>query len=38
VVDEDIVVWYGAHFRHDTDDDDDSSHILGPTIRVLTGP
>lgn len=34
VVDADIVVWYGAHFRHDTDDDDDSSHILGPTIRV----
>jgi hypothetical protein len=35
VVDEDIVVWYGAHFRHDSDDDSGASHILGPTIRVI---
>jgi hypothetical protein len=38
VVDRDIVIWYGAHFRHDSDDDSGASHILGPTLKVLVPP
>ena len=34
---QDIVFWYGAHFRHSFDQDPrrDVGHIVGPTIRPL---
>ena len=32
----DVVTWYGAHFRHSSDDDPEASHLIGPTIRPVT--
>jgi hypothetical protein len=33
----DFVVWYGAHFTHNTKHDDDAAagHIVGPDLRPL---
>jgi hypothetical protein len=34
IKDKDIVIWYGAHFTHDTTHDDDGAagHIIGPDL------
>src|SRR5262249_8867940 len=29
---EDIVIWYAAHFTHDTTHDDATGHIVGPDL------
>jgi hypothetical protein len=29
---EDIVIWYAAHFTHDTAHDDATGHIVGPDL------
>ncbi|KAH6871252.1 copper amine oxidase [Thelonectria olida] len=35
VKDKDVVIWYGAHFKHDQAHEHGASHIVGPTIRPL---
>jgi len=35
VKNEDVVIWYGAHFKHDQVHELGASHIVGPTIRPL---
>ncbi|KAJ3466409.1 hypothetical protein MRS44_003973 [Fusarium solani] len=35
VKNEDVVIWYGAHFKHDQTHELSASHIVGPTIRPL---
>jgi hypothetical protein len=37
IKDKDIVVWYGAHFIHDTTHDDNGTtdHIIGPDLKPL---
>ena len=35
IVDKDVVIWYGAHFKHDQNHEGGGSHIVGPTIRPL---
>jgi len=39
---DDVVIWYGAHFKHDEsgdddddDDDDNMRHIVGPVLRPV---
>ena len=32
---QDIVVWYSAHFTHDLHEDEDTGHVLGPTLRPV---
>ena len=34
-VDKDVVIWYGAHFKHDQNHEGGGSHIVGPTIKAL---
>lgn len=34
-VDKDVVIWYGAHFKHDQNHEEGGSHIVGPTIRPV---
>ena len=35
VRDQDVVVWYAGHFRHDQSNDHGESHRLGPELRPL---
>jgi Copper amine oxidase, enzyme domain len=35
VKDKDVVVWYGAHFKHDQTHSEGGSHVVGPDIRPL---
>lgn len=35
VKDKDVVVWYGAHFKHDQSHSGGGSHVVGPDIRPL---
>ncbi|MEJ7632338.1 MAG: hypothetical protein WKF28_07505 [Rubrobacteraceae bacterium] len=30
---QDVVVWYSAHFTHDIDEEGETSHYVGPTLR-----
>jgi len=38
VKDTDVVIWYGAHFKHDQDHDDDEGggHVVGPDILPVS--
>lgn len=38
IKDKDVVVWYGAHFTHDTvhDDDGTTEHIVGPDLVPIS--
>ena len=36
VTDRQLVVWYGAHFRH-AQDEPERSHRVGPTLRPFAG-
>jgi hypothetical protein len=33
---QDLVFWYGSHYRHDTGESEAHSRMVGPTIRVLS--
>jgi len=35
VVDQDLTLWYGAHFIHNTHDHNEIPHIAGPSFRPL---
>jgi hypothetical protein len=35
VNDTDVVVWYGAHFKHDESHGEGGSHIVGPDLRPV---
>jgi hypothetical protein len=30
---QDVVVWYAAHFTHDVQEEDGHGHIVGPVLR-----
>ncbi len=32
---QDIVIWYAAHFTHDVHEENGHSHIVGPTLRPV---
>jgi hypothetical protein len=32
---QDIVIWYAAHFTHDVNEENGHSHIVGPTLRPV---
>jgi hypothetical protein len=32
---QDVVVWYAAHFTHDVHEEEEASHIVGPTLRPI---
>jgi hypothetical protein len=36
VTNQDVVLWYAAHFKHDQNHGEAGSHIVGPDIRPLT--
>jgi hypothetical protein len=31
--DQDVVVWYAAHFTHDVGEEEEAGHYVGPTLR-----
>jgi Cu2+-containing amine oxidase len=35
VKDQDVVIWYGAHFKHDQTHGGGESHIVGPDLIPL---
>jgi Cu2+-containing amine oxidase len=35
VSDQDVVVWYAAHFTHDVGEDEEHAHYVGPTLRPV---
>ena len=35
---QDLVVWYAGHFRHNTEDEDEHLHEVGPTLVPINWP